>query len=172
MKPNDNLPIIKNKGGRPKNNPDVLTKKQQVFVDAIMIEGLKPLDAYLRVNPSVTRTSAINAASRWLNLPVIKKSLSSLANQIKSLEKVPLHYLVQKLKNLLELCEKEKNYKYFLECADMLMKAGGYYTQQKVVTNINLNTQNIDFNGFNPDANSIIDITPIETDEDNSEELS
>ena len=140
--------------------PAKLNPKQQAFVNAVMMDGLKPVDAYLLVYPDITRKVAHASASRLLKHPLVITAFSSLSDQVKSLETIPKHYLVQKLKSILERCDKEKNYKYMMESIDMINKMMGNYTTQKVVTQINLTEQAIDFGGWNPDNGQVIDITP------------
>ncbi len=168
---------------QPNKEPAKLTPKMESFVKEIMVNGLRPVDAYLIVYPKVSRKVASASASRLLKHPAVITALSSLSIQVKSFDKVPKNFIIDKLKTFLATCETEGNKKYFMEALDMMAKLSGHYQHNTTVTKINLTGEAVEFGGFNPDQGELIDVTPSmteigtsidepeEDDEDNLDDL-
>ncbi len=144
---------------------EILNEKQREFVRLIVVEGMTPLDSYMAVYKVSSRKIGSNGCYTLLKREHIKAELASQSNQLKALSHVPKHYLIKKVKALLEICEADLNdagnRKYYIECLDMINKMSGNYENNKTVTNINL-SGGIDFGGFNPDSTTPIDTTFIE----------
>jgi len=138
----------------------VLNDKQQAFIDNMLIKNMSVPDAYMAVYKVKNKSTASSNGYRLLKQPEVKASIASLSSQLKHLAHVPKHLVVQELKVLLDQAKADKNYKYQVEVLDMLNKMMGYYNHDKTVTNIQI-SQKLDFNGFDPDDTSFIDITPL-----------
>ena len=152
---NDDKPVTK------------LTTKHKEFVEKIIVDGLKPVDAYLAVYPNVSRKNASSAASRLLKHPSIITEFQSLSVHLKALENAPKYQVMKELKDLLGVMKrpgKDYNPKYIIECLDMINKMMGYYNHTTTSVSIKVD-KSISFGGFDPSDAEYIDITNGKDDE-------
>ena len=144
-----------------------ITTKHKEFVQKIVVDGLKPVDAYLSIYPNVSRKNASSAASRLLKHPSVVTEFQSLAVHLKALEHAPKYQVMKELKELLAVMKrpgKDYNPKYIIECLDMINKMMGYYNH--TTTNVSIKVdKSISFGGFDPSDAEFVDITPSKDDE-------
>ena len=104
----------------------------------------------------VTKRSVARAnASKLCKKESIQNALSSLSNQLKSLEHMPRHLIMTKLRTFMERMETDlddaSNRKYYIEALKMVNQMEGYYQHNSTVTKVDIKTSDLTFGGFDPD---------------------
>ena len=144
-----------------------LNAKQKAFVHKVVLDSMKPTDAYMAVYEVTNRATAANSASRLMKHPAIKSEFQSLSVHLEALSHVPKHLVVKEINALLSIVKtpgKDFNPKYIIECLDMINKIMGFYNH--TTTNVSIKVdKSISFGGFDPSDAEYIDITNGKDDE-------
>lgn len=160
LNPDKSEPKKLNLPAKKMDKDEILNEKQLAFVKKMVVDGMSPIDSYMAVYKVTSKATASASCYRLLSKPAIKSEVASLSNQLKALSQVPKHYITNKVKALLSICEADLsdagNRKYYMACLDMINKMGGNYESVTTHTQINL-SGGVDFGGWSPDSSEPID---------------
>lgn len=150
----------------------LLTPKQKRFVQLFVRSGGQIANSYMTVYKSTNKSSAASAGSRMLKRTDIRSAIELEMLSLKSLERIDKHYVVQKLKSLVERNEASGNDKYILQGLEMLCKIAGFFnhiSSTEEVTHIQENTH-ITFGDYDPQTNNVINIEPQEIEDNGNDD--
>jgi len=106
-----------------------LSKKQTLFVDTYLTNGLDSAAAYRSVYLDVSRPKSKTLGAELLNKPHIQRELIRQQNEIAKSERILKGDVVKALKELLELAKVTDDRKTQLRCIDALARMANLYPQ-------------------------------------------
>ncbi len=135
-----------------------LSKKQVLFVETYLTNGLDSASAYRSVYLDVSKPKSKLLGTELLNKPHIQQELIRQSNDIAKRERILKGEIVSALKELLDLSKQTDDRKTQLRCIDMMARMANLYPQTSPTVslqqNMNVSAEEIEisFGGWNPDA--------------------